>query len=74
MRNYFKAYTNWRFLVLSALGTIAFILIAADAEDMSLFLLSKVFGCAIAFAAYHIGKYWYQTGKLDDLNKLLKEE
>ena len=74
MKNFFKPYTNWRFLVLSALGTIAFILIAADAEDMSLFLLSKVLGCATAFVAYHIGKYWYQSGKLDELNKLLKEE
>lgn len=74
MKKYLSIYTNWRNDVLFALFCIALFLIAGDSESTVTFILSKVAGAAIGFAAYKLFNYWNERGEIKELTALAIEE
>lgn len=70
MKAIFNPNTNWRTWVLAIIGSVAFILMCAEpSEETSLFadFAVKVAGFATAYAAYRLGKHWYDKGQLNEL-------
>ncbi len=66
-------YRNWRFILLTLLAVPAFILLAGDIDEISVFLYAKVGGIALAYAIYRLGKYWYSKGKLKELDYITED-
>lgn len=76
MKAIFRPYTNWRTYVLAILGTVAILLMCAETSSETSLLVDialKAAGFAVAYAVYHLGKYWYDKGQLDELAALVEE-
>lgn len=59
-----KFYLNMRVNFLLLLGTIAVLLLGAEADSTSLFIGTKVAGFAIIGIAFALGRRWHRSGKI----------
>ena len=76
MKEILRPYTNWRTYVLAILGMAAVILVCTESStETSLLadLAAKIAGLAIAYAAYRLGKFWYNRGQLNEFAELEEE-
>lgn len=68
MKKYLIPLLNWRVLVLTALAMLAFLLLAGETDDMTVFLFIKVLGIGCGYACYRLGNRWDKLGLIDELN------
>lgn len=65
---YLKIFKNWRIIALTIMAIAAVILIAGDGNKTNLIVFAKIIGFFVATFCYKIGKDWYESGKIDEIN------
>ncbi len=73
MKQLIPIYLNWRNDVVLLLGAVALFLLFCDADSLLMFLFSKVLAFAIGFADLCLANYWWNQGKLSDMD-ITKED